>query len=244
MNTLLTSIFETRQFINSKNQPIKIHSETSKQQCEFLQKIIRDNHCKRSLEIGFAYGTSTLAIMEEVVKNGGSHLVIDKFQHADWDGNGLDLIKQSGYSEKLEFVEAYCYETLPKLLDAGRKFDFAYIDSTKQFDWLLVDFFYLDKLLETNGIIAFDDANFPGIRKLLRFISQFPNYKVYAQFPENFKPGSLRKVAELLKRLPKSKKLLKEEVLMSDFDLGINANCIALIKIDDDKRRWDWHIDF
>jgi predicted O-methyltransferase YrrM len=244
MNELLEKIFATKKFINSKNEIITIHSETKKNQCVFLQDIIRKNNFKHSIEIGFAYGTSTLAITEEVVKNGGQHLVIDKFQNSDWGGNGIDLIKQAGYSDKVKFYEEFCYAVLPTLLKEGRKFDFAYIDSTKQLDWLLVDFFYLDKILDINGIIVFDDANYPGIRKLLRFISQFPNYKVYGQFPSNKQLSNPRKLAGLLKLLPGSKKMIKEEILKTDFDLGINCRALAIQKIDEDKRNWDWHVKF
>ncbi|HML58286.1 MAG TPA: class I SAM-dependent methyltransferase [Ferruginibacter sp.] len=244
MNDILEKIFETQKFTNSKNQIINIHSETRKNQCDFLQDIIKNNKFKHSIEIGFAYGMSTLAITEEIVKNGGSHVVIDKFQNTGWGGNGLDLITQAGYSEKVEFYEEYCYITLPALLEKGRKFDFAYIDSTKQLDWLLVDFFYLDKLLEINGIIVFDDVIFPGIRKLLRYLCQFPNYKVYAQFPTNYNESKSKKLAKSLKLLPYSEKLLKEEILRTDFELGINAHAIALQKIDTDKRNWDWHVNF
>ena len=243
MNKLLESIFETRQFHTSANHTIEISSETSKQQCEYLQAIIRNNNFKKSLEIGFAYGMSTLAITEEIVKNGGDHVVIDKFQFDHWGGHGLDLINQASFSDRVEFIGEFCYIALPKLLEARKRFDFAYIDSTKQFDWLLVDFFYIDKILNINGIIVFDDVSFSGIRKLLRYISQFPNYKIYSQF-DNPKPSKKRRLANLLRHLPLAKKYLKEDILKSDIELGINSNCVALIKIDEDKRNWDWHVSF
>jgi hypothetical protein len=130
------------------------------------------------------------------------------------------------------------------LLQSDEKFDFAYIDSSKQFDGLLVDFFYLDKILNINGIIVFDDVGFPGIRKLLRYLSQFPNYKIYSQFPQNNAPSLLRRAARILRRIPVIKKLIKEEILLSDFELGINSSCVALQKIDHDKRNWEWHVNF
>lgn len=244
MNKILENIFETKKFINSKNQTIDIHSETRKEQCEYLQNIIRNNNFKKSIEIGFAFGISTLAITEEIVNNGGSHLVIDKFQHSDWNGDGIDLVNQAGYTEKIEYFEEFCYVVLPLLLEKGRKFDFAYIDSTKQFDWLLVNFFYIDKLLEINGIIVFDDVSFPGIRKLLRYISQFPNYKVYSQNPNNNRMSQLRKLSKFLKLLPYHDKLLSIEILKPDFDLGINSHCVAIQKMNNDARNWDWHVSF
>ena len=115
---------------------------------------------------------------------------------------------------------------------------------SKQFDWLLVDFFYFDKILEINGIIVFDDVDMPGIRKLLRYLSQFPNYKVYSQFPANNKESKLRKLAKLLKWLPQSEKLLREEILKTDYELGINSHAVALQKTDNDERTRHWHVSF
>ena len=244
MNETLKKVLSTRKFTNRSNQTVDIHSYTSKEQCHFIQEIIKTNKFSKSIEIGFAFGISTLAITEEIVKNGGQHLVIDKFEHTGWGGYGIDLIEETGFSGNVDFREEYCYKVLPQLLQEGRKFDFAYIDSTKQFDWLLVNFFYLDKLLDINGIIVFDDVNFPGIRKLLRYISQFPNYKVHSQFPVNKEEKKKRSLARLLGALPQPESLLRPEILKTNYELGINAPAIALQKIDDDKRNWDWHVSF
>ena len=244
MNTLLEGILESGKFLNSKNSAVDVHSTTSREQCDFLQDIIRDNHLKHSIEIGFAYGASTLAITEEIVKNGGKHVVIDKFQNSAWGGNGIDLLKQAGYSEDVEFHEEFCYMVLPGLLKDERRFDFAYIDSTKQLDWLLVDFFFLDKIMDVNGIIVFDDVTFPGIRKLLRYLCQFPNYQVHAQFPANRESGTGLKFLNKMKSLPRAESILRDEVLRTDADFGINAHAVALRKTAKDERNWDWHVSF
>lgn len=155
------------------------------------------------------------------------------------------MIRQAGYNEKIEFYEDYCYKILPKLLDQDRKFDFAYIDSTKQFDWLMVDFFFIDKLLKKGGVIVFDDvAPFPGIRKLVRYVSQFPDYKVYDCCPQNSNPHYGGKMLSLLKSFGKTKKYLRQDILLTEFELGISSHCVALQKINDDSRDWQWHKDF
>ena len=244
MNPILEKALETKVFIDSNNQAVKIHSETPRGQCEFLQKIITENEFKNSIEIGFAFGLSTLAILESISKKNGSHCVIDPFETTHWQGIGLELVKQAGYSSSLEFIGDYSYKVLPKFLEQGRKFDFAYIDSIKMFDGILVDFFFLDKILNTGGIIVFDDVQWPGIRKVLRYISQFPNYMVYAQLPKNKPESKTRKIMKLLKKIPKSYKIFKEDILLSDFDLGINTICVAIKKIGPDNRNWDWHTKF
>lgn len=244
MHKLLEEIFITYKYKKANGEEVRIHSETGKEQCEFLQKILRDNNFTNSLEIGFAFGLSTLAIVEEVSRKGGKHIVIDKYEVSDWGSVGLDLIREAGFERNIEFHENFCYEVLPKLKEQGVKVDFAYIDSTKQFDWLLVDFFYIDKILKVNGIIVFDDVTFPGIRKLLRYISQFPSYQVYETYPSNYYNSYKEKLFSFLSKLPLLKKLLKESILQSDFKLGINTHCVALRKMEEDKRNWDWHKSF
>lgn len=243
MNPVLEEALLKKEFIASDGNIVKIHSETSKAQCEFLQKIIIDNNFKDAIEIGLAFGISAIAITEAVTQNGGRHLAIDKFQYEGWKGYGLDLIEKAGYKEKVNFSDLFCYQALPKLLEEQRKFDFAYVDSTKQFDWILLDFFYLDKLLNIGGIVVFDDVGFSGIKKVLRYISQFPSYIVYAKHPANHKP-SFSRARMLPKFFPGARKLFKEEIILPDHKLGINANCIALKKIGEDKRNWDWHVKF
>lgn len=244
MHALLEKIFETGSFTTSQDQTVKIHSETKRDQCAFLQKLVADNNFSRSLEIGFAYGISALAITEQIARNNGKHVLIDKFEHKNWKSVGLDLIEQAGLTNNTEFYEQYCYEVLPELLKAKRTFDFVYIDSTKQLDWLLVDFFYIDKMLSVNGIIVFDDASFPGITKLLRYVSQYPHYRVYGTYPENRKNKILSRFLPALKLLPRSDKYIRPEVRKTNYQLGINAHCVALQKTGEDTRNWDWHKDF
>lgn len=241
MHPLLEKTLNTGVYATTTGDEIKILGETPKEQCEFLQKIIADNHFKSSIEIGFANGISALAITEAITNNGGSHVEIDKFQTTDWHGMGLDLIKQAGYS--IEFHEDFSYAVLPKLLEQGRRFDFAYVDSTKLFDYMIVDFFYLDKMLEVNGIFVIDDAYHSGISKMLRFVLQLPTYKVYAVFPGNAEQLTTKKkfAFTTLKHLPKKEMYIREEVLKSRKDLGIAGRCVALVKTGDDNRNYDWH---
>jgi len=244
MNTLLENIFKTGKFVNSRGEEIKVYGETERPQCDFLQSLVRENGYKRSLEIGFAFGMSALSIVEEVSKNGGCHLVIDKFQNSDWGGNGMDLIIQAGYKDKTEFREQYCYEVLPELAARKERFDFVYIDSTKQFDWLMMDFFFIDRLLDINGMIVFDDVGYYSVRKLIRYITQYPSYKIVAQFPENVKPGAGAVLLDKICSVPGLKSIFKQSLTVADYKQGINSRCIALRKTNEDHRSWDWYVPF
>ncbi len=244
MSPFLSDVFNNHGFTLESGEFVEYHSETSREQCEFIQGIINKYSLSSTIEIGFAYGLSALAIMEAVSGKGIRHVVIDKFEISDWKGYGLALVEKAGYLSQLEFHEDYCYNVLPSLLKDGRKFDFAYIDSTKQFDWLLVNFFYLDKMLSIGGIIVFDDTDFPGIRKLLRLIAGYPSYRIIAKYPERLAKSRKQKLMSLASLIPFSSKLLKPSLTNVDDRLGINARAVAIQKISDDNRNWNWFHDF
>ena len=59
------------------------------------------------------------------------------------------------------------------------KFHLIYIDGWHTFDYTLVDFFFADLLLETNGIIVLDDIKHRPVQKCLEYIeSNYPHYQV------------------------------------------------------------------
>jgi predicted O-methyltransferase YrrM len=244
MNSVLEKILEDRSYTFKDGSVLHLHSHTPKNQCEFLQKIIKNNRLKASIEIGFAFGTSTLAICETIKENGGTkHVVIDKFENSHWGGSGLQLANEAGYESFLDFKEDFCYLVLPTLVQKGNKFDFAYIDSVKEFDWILNNFFYLDKLLMPGGIIILDDVVYPGVRKVARFINRLPHYEILDQHPENTM-GAKHIVSKVLSILPFKEKLFRNDLLNSDYSLGINCRCVAFRKVKEDYRNWDWFSDF
>ncbi len=241
MHPLLEQVFQHKSFINSRGENVEVNSETSRGQCEFLQRLIEENGFKNTLEVGCAYGISTVAILEKMSKIQGRHCAMDIFQEQDWNNNGLDLVRLSGLEPYFEFHEDYSYKVLPRLIDQGRKFDFAYVDSTKVFDWLLVDFFLIDKLLSVNGIIVFDDTGYYSVRKLSRFISRLPHYEVESPYPINVRPPL---ISRLTGKLRSASSLLRSSLNYEDYALGINSACTAFRKTGEDQRDWKWHKDF
>jgi predicted O-methyltransferase YrrM len=244
MNKLLEEVFATMQFKTWTGEVVKVHSETPKDQCEFLQRIIEENKFKNSLEVGFAFGLSTAAICESVAKFGGKHTVFDPEETSYWGGHGVDLVKQAGFSDVLNFRELPSAVGFAQLLkDGSGKYDFAYVDTGKLFDWIIVDFYFISQLLRVGGIVVFDDVNFPGIRKAMRFITQLPHFKVYDSHPKN-ECISKGKLGNLLTGWSRTSYLISEEFKKNDYELGINTRCVAFQKVSEDKRNWDWHQPF
>jgi len=74
-------------------------------------------------------------------------------------------------------IEEPDYLALPKLLSAGSKIDFSYIDGWHTFDYALLDFWYIDKILNINGAVAFNDCGLRSVNKVIKFVQSHRDYK-------------------------------------------------------------------
>ncbi len=201
-----------------------------------LQKLIAEKRPSVTMEIGLAYGLSTLFICEALAKVGGQrHIAIDAFQSSIWSGIGLHHVRAAGYGHLLELREELSQDALPRMFAEGMRVDFAYIDGTHTFDQKIVDFFYVDRILNVGGVIVFDDCDWPSIHQVCRFIATNRPYRVCGSTPGT-PPGRRRLLLESIARHAGSlRPLLKPRFLQPDEQFGIlaGARCIAFEKLDE-----------
>ena len=96
---------------------------------------------------------------------------MDPAQHdATWRGGGLHNVQRAGFEDRYSFHEEPSQIVLPRLAAAGTRIQFAFIDGWHTFDHTLVDFFFIDRMLDVGGIIVMDDVGYPSIRRLCHFI--------------------------------------------------------------------------
>ena len=237
MNEVLTEILKSRQ-VGASGKKRALSAEVSAEVGDFVANIIRELKPKVSLEVGLAYGISALYICDALSEVGAKkHYLIDPNQTAEWDSIGIENLRAAGYGGLVELREQMSHVALPTLLGEGVKLDFAFIDGWHVFDQVLVDFFYIDKMLRDGGIVAFDDANWPGVRKAIRFIVKNCQYGIVGCSAAPFSrrdaiAGSLQPATRLFKNL------LKPEISDPDRALGlrVGSRCIALRKNSDDTR--------
>jgi len=106
--------------------------------------------------------------------------VIDPYQHDKlWRGIGIRNLRQAGFGDIVELIEEPSHLALARLESEGLSVDFAFIDGAHTFDFVLVDFFFVDRILKAGGIVVFDDADYPSIRRTLRYIVKNGAYRVY-----------------------------------------------------------------
>ena len=212
-------------------------SSISRQEGLFLQELIREFNPKNTLEVGLGQGVSALFICEALARTAGTrHIVIDPYQYEpdifghNFEGAGIRNLEKAGYTEMVEFYPLPSYTILPKLHAEGRKIDFAFIDGWHTFDYALVDFFHIDKLLNVGGVVCFDDTGFLSVRKACRYIVTNRSYKVYKTCGSD--------------QLSWKRRLLNRFIKLTDAKLGLSGSCIAFRKEAEDKRIWNHHKPF
>lgn len=144
-----------------------------------LYELVRDRGVERTLEVGLAHGLSALFINQAHQDRGqGRHVAIDPFQTDYFHNIGLHNLEQAGLRERVELLEDFDYAALPRLVERGDRFGFAFLDGLHKFDYTLLDFFYADLLLEPGGVVIFDDLHVPAVRKVVAFIlGNKPHYR-------------------------------------------------------------------
>ena len=246
----LEKIFETMQIADSASTSIKVHSNTSKEQGLFLQELFDKVKPIKTLEVGLAYGISALFILEkhrEYLNPPKSHIIIEPYP---WNGVAEFNINNEKLSELVEYFYEKSDDVLPKLYYKKEKIQFAYIDTTKIFDTVLQDFYFLDKILDVNGIIILDDCGggWPGVQKVARFINTLPHYELFRQHGKV--NHSCKKsivhflVTSLIGIIPFKSIIFPTISFKSDQQLGLDYSCIAFKKTSEDKRNWNWDVSF
>jgi predicted O-methyltransferase YrrM len=158
---------------------------------KYIYDFLKNNKIAKTLEIGFAYGCSSVFIISATQKK---HIVIDPFE-SSYAYLGLKNIKLLKLDKYLVFLEDYSYNVLPKLLSEGEYFDFAFIDGGHRFDDIFIDFFYIDLLLNQKGYVLFHDAWMKSTKNVISWIKHNKkNYQFIKSTDNNF--VLLRKIGD------------------------------------------------
>jgi predicted O-methyltransferase YrrM len=249
MNAVLEEILREGRSVLPDGDTVEIDSAIPRGEGEFLQEIVGELRPRVSVEIGLAHGISTLFLAEALERAGTErHIVIDPHQLSEnewggsWRGAGLHNLERAGLRRLIDFRAESSHRVLASLEAEQTAIDFAFVDGWHLFDWTLVEFFYLDRMLRTGGAIAFDDADWPAIRKVCRFVVTNRAYTVWRTYPATPVKATRRR-GLVLRDLLKGRGPVSEEDEI-DQQFGLHGRCIVLRKHGGDTRRWDSHVPF
>jgi len=249
---LLKEIYKVN-CVEINNKKFELNSNIDSDEGEFLFSMIKKNNYHKTIEIGCAYGLSSLFICDALSNSKSpSHYIVDPFQNTDWKGIGIENPNKCGVNF-YTLIEKPSEIALPDLLAQNEKFDFAFIDGWHTFDHTLIDFFYLNRMLEVGGTIVIDDVGLPAVRKLVRYVLNYPAYELVGSV--NLALSAKKKIYNhfILPPFKLASKILPSKIkndifnnsfLHSDKSLGIESSMVALRKVKDDKREWHWYQPF
>jgi predicted O-methyltransferase YrrM len=136
----------------------------------WIYNLCRQLKPQKTIEVGLAYGYSTIYILAALHANGfGSHIAIDPYQSYFHDIG----IHQP---EKVNMMGAFrwiCEKSITAIADlsrGGEIFEFIFIDGSHRFDDALVDFTISADVCAMGGHIILDDMWMPPIQRAVSFI--------------------------------------------------------------------------
>lgn len=245
--SLLNDIYSSREVFTLKGEKLELNSEVSREEGDFLRSIIEtDQTILRTLEVGCAYGVSSLHICSALMgRDASSHTIIDAFQKTWWKSIGITNLERADF-KNFELIEEKSEIALPKMLSDGEgKFDFIFIDGWHTFDHAMLDCFYATRLLRIGGYLVLDDANWRSISKLVRYLKSYPCYSIHAAVFD--RTASVNWKARLVRRVFSTWPFKHALFLMNSSVQNVcseRISMVALRKISDDTRSFDWFADF
>jgi predicted O-methyltransferase YrrM len=238
MNAVLREILGTGQ-VRDGEERLRLHSHMGEEEGALIHQLFTTVKPATSIEIGFAYGISTLYACDALSENGRPcrHIVIDPAQSGHWQGIGLKNVALAGFDHLVEFHEDQSAIVLPALFAGGTRVQAAIIDGLHTFDQPMMDFFFINKMLDVGGVVILDDANWPGVLRLVKHISTYPAYRIRGRTgpaPIRIRARVRRALAPIIPPLRRD----WDRILLS------GSRCVAFEKVAEDRRPFEWHVDF
>lgn len=224
MNSVVEEMLATGVVCTASGEALPLHSHLPRDECEVLAAWVRARRPRAVVEVGMGYGVSSLVIADALAGlPAGSYTVIDPHQRAEWRGAGVAALERAGFGGRFTLIERPSEIALPELLAAGTELDLAFVDGWHSFDQVIVDFYFINRMLRPGGAVVFDDLQLPSVAKAVAHIATYDCYRELAP-PEECR----RSVAARARRLMGSR-----EFRIAGFE-----------KVADDRRPWDWHREF
>lgn len=144
-----------------------------------LNRVVRERGPSVVVEIGMAHGVSTLSILAGLCEAGGGRLAsIDPY--IGWPTGrriALHQVERAGFSHMHEHLHMPSHLGLTRLIERGVEPGLIYIDGCHDHDYVFADYFLSDQLLRAGGVMAFNDASWPSVHRVVRRVRQRRDYR-------------------------------------------------------------------
>ena len=178
-NPIIDEIYETRVVRDASGNEYELAAGVDAAEGDYLYRLISsDNSITKTLEVGCAFGLSSLHICEALRnRSGASHLIIDPMQMDDWHGVGIAHLERAGIGF-FDLISEPSELALPDLLHRQpESFDLIFIDGWHTFDQTMLDMFYANRLVRIGGYIVVDDCNWESVAAAVSYYMNYPAYE-------------------------------------------------------------------
>lgn len=157
----------------------RLSAATSADECAAMYRVLRERQPSQAIEIGMGYGVSTLTILTALADNErGSLISIDPY--VGWESGrqaALAAVRRCGLEHRHTHLHGPSELELPRLIRDGFEADFVYIDGCHDFENVLIDMFYSDRLLAPGGLLALDDTGWRSVHRVVRHLLRTRPYR-------------------------------------------------------------------
>lgn len=158
-NAVLQQMYESNEALDRAGRSVPLRENVTREFAAALYRTVLAERPRQVVEVGMAYGATSLAILTALETIGGGRLItIDPYQNREWKGIGVLNVERAGLTSYHTMIEEFDYLALPRLVGEGFKINFAYIDGRHNFEYALLDFFYVDKMLGPGGVVGLTTA--------------------------------------------------------------------------------------
>jgi predicted O-methyltransferase YrrM len=164
--------------VDGERHPIDKQTRINPAQGMWFYELCCSMKPRATLEVGFAYGFSTLFFLAAIAVNkAGHHTAVDPFERSDWHGIGLANVRVTGSESSFRHIEDRSDRAATDLARQNSSFDIIYIDGNHRFDDTLVEFYLYAALCRIDGLIIFDDMWMSSIQTVVSFVrSNLPDF--------------------------------------------------------------------
>lgn len=214
------------------------------EECDLIYDAVAAAKPRAAIEVGMAHGVSSLCIADAMrAADPSSRLtIVDPHQRSFYRSSGLHLLQRAGLAPP-RLIEEPSDRALPRLVEAEERYQFGFIDGWHTFDHTLVDFFYIDKLLDIGGIVILSDSAYPAIHAVARFVLANRNYELFRCTQTKPPRGAKRAIKRLLRPLARTDRDPSPATERAARRIE-GAGAVALVKRGHDERRYDHWVAF
>lgn len=201
-NRVIAQAFEEGTVEHPDGHSISVAANVNAANSLGLYRTVRDRRPDVVVEIGMAYGVSTLSILTAMDETGHGRLIsVDPY--IGWETGrrvALHQVARAGFAHRHEHRHECSYLALPALMREDVVPQLVYIDGNHNFDYAFVDCFLADKLLPVGGLMAFNDAGWRSVFRVIKFLKKYRRYReIDVGIPSNF--AARNPVFSLIKRI-------------------------------------------